>query len=141
MSPYRGLILYLRRLFVALPFTATSMGMTLAPRVEIYTVLACSKHRPEYAKHLKLSKQMGLPYDDSTGDFFSRPPLALGSPLPIDFSPAQDDTLSFESPIDSDNITVSANPDRCATDPEVQAAVAKLTLCGPYSMAVALPLD
>ncbi|KZP31830.1 MFS general substrate transporter [Athelia psychrophila] len=112
-------------LMVAVPFTASSMGMTMAPRVEIYTVLACAIHRPEYAKHLKLSKDMGLPYEEYAHDVspvLPLPPLALGTPVDLDVSPALNDTLYFEEP------AAPGGLDKCASDPQVQATVASLTL-------------
>ena len=31
-----------------IPFAAMAAAMTMAPRVEIYTQLACAAHRPDY---------------------------------------------------------------------------------------------
>lgn len=66
------------RLLLSMPFTATAFAATLAPKVEIYTELACATHRPEI--------------------------------LPAVFA-----------------FVGKANP--CASDPVVQAAVAKLSAC------------
>lgn len=118
----------------AVPFTASAMGMTMAPRVEIYTVLACSRHKPEYARHLKLSKDMGLPYDDYLDDvspILPLPPIALGAAIvDRDIHPtAANDTIYFESSASFDR--EAAAKDKCASDPEVQAAVATLAMGEP----------
>ncbi|KAF9444748.1 MFS general substrate transporter [Macrolepiota fuliginosa MF-IS2] len=72
-------------LLVALPFTAIAMSATIAPRIEVYTTLACRVIRPDI-------------YSD-----VSQPNTAVLSTV------------------------AETRPQRCAADPVVQAAVAKLS--------------
>ncbi|KZP19309.1 MFS general substrate transporter, partial [Athelia psychrophila] len=117
-------------LMVVVPFTTSAVGMAAAPRVEIYTVLACNIYRPEYGKHLKLPKNMGHPYEDYVDDVSSilpLPPIALETtPMDLVVSPALKDTIYFAPPVEG--WVVPGGLDECASDPKVQAAVATLTL-------------
>lgn len=77
---------YSDRLILISPLYTISLAATLAPRIDIYTQLACAIHKPEYTM-----RQNG-----SDTDFISVQTAPLGS----------------------------IRIDRCAADPEVQAAVA-----------------
>jgi hypothetical protein len=83
-----------------LPLTAISMSATLAPRIDVYTILACKVLRPEY------NTTADLPHLLSTQHQVAAPSFNHLS------------TITRNEP----------GPDRCATDPVVQAAVAKLTI-------------
>jgi hypothetical protein len=96
------------------------MSATLAPRIEIYTILACSTLKPEYMR-------FGLSYREDNSTLLVPNPLPGTSPLtPTSF--ASQDIVHVHlasSPDASDNFNAIA--DRCAKDPVVQAAVATLT--------------
>jgi len=125
---------YLRtrcRLLLALPFASVSTAATLAPRIEIYTILACSVHKPEYTMHLRLSKQLGLPYLEDASDLLVSNALRSGfvvSPL-LPINVASEGNIAHIYLPDASNGTDDDDKwlDRCASDPVVQAAVAKLT--------------
>ena len=118
---------------MALPFASVSTAATLAPRIEIYTILACSVHKPEYTMYLKLSKQLGLPYIEDASDLLVSNALfgSVASPLmPVNVaSEGNIAHIYFADLPDASNGTDSGDKslNRCASDPEVQAAVAKLT--------------
>ena len=118
-----------------MPFTAIAMSACAAPRVAIYTELACRVHRPDYSVGSALSSYhdvnpagQGL----NTGIGFGHshnfnmldgirmaashlqipyhPPLVVNDPDAV-FHIAQDD---------------AERQHQCAADPKVQAAVSKL---------------
>ncbi|KAJ7510054.1 major facilitator superfamily domain-containing protein [Mycena galericulata] len=99
-------------LMVATPFSTIAMSATLAPKVEIYTLLACSVHKPEIFKNM----QTYVP------SIFPRPLDAfyVNTTFPPSFDIATSNSaslvISMDEPI----------PSPCAADPVVQAAVAKL---------------
>ncbi|KAJ7219467.1 major facilitator superfamily domain-containing protein [Mycena pura] len=82
-------------LLVCTPLSTIAMSATQAPKVEVYTLLVCSVHKPEIFKH-SVPNSLASPYIGRT-TFPASFEIAAGSP-------------------------VSA----CASDPVVQAAVAKL---------------
>lgn len=90
ISPFNDPV-FRSRILVLTPFTAIAMSATLAPRIEIYTMLACSVHKPDIFERSYMSSFM---------------PSALNSNL-------------IQNARASENL--------CASDPVVQAAVAKLT--------------
>ena len=127
--PLHLLIMNDYRLIIALPFTSITLSLTLAPRIEIYTILACSAYKPEYTMHLDLSKQLGLPYVEHN---ISKPLPDFGTSLfiPTTVASERESTrIYFTSSPDESNYNESDDrrSDRCASDPAVQAAVAKLT--------------
>lgn len=100
------------------------MGMTIAPRVEVYTTLACNKHKPEYSRHIGFCKQLGLPYDDN----HTTSPVSNLQAFSGDVKPALNYTVAQFSA--NDHFTMESEKEdknQCASDPDVQAAVAKLT--------------
>lgn len=110
------------RLIAAIPFSAIAMAATMAPRIEIYTILACSVHRPEYTRNHHLAKELNLPYLGNNEFFTPGPTLGvlaghenIQQSINISFSQGQIHQSSTEDEQD------------CASDPVVQAAVAKLT--------------
>jgi hypothetical protein len=109
---------------MALPFTAAAMAATLAPRIEIYTILACSVHKPEYTMHLSKLPDSNLLVSKSSPGFGTSPSM------PANFATEQDIARTYFTGLpDASNDTEGDNKssNRCASDPEVQAAVAKLT--------------
>lgn len=114
-----------------MPFTAIAMFMCSAPRVSIYTELACKFHRPEYsADH---STNFGFGVDHTTRffrlDMISRlgvvPSLTLTNPYiisPLILNNVDDGLYSTQDATDWQR--------RCAADPKVLAAVSKLIAGG-----------
>jgi hypothetical protein len=99
-----------------MPLTSIATSATLAPRVEVYTILACAVHKPDR---------------DILGQNF--PEIALGHRVPFRGFHARSHGLIeifLESyPLLNDRSFGEANPPNqnlCATDPVVQAATAKL---------------
>lgn len=91
-----------------------TLAATVAPRIAVYTRLACIAHKPEYT-----SIDIWNPTRHALPTLFS--PFSPDQPLP--FSSKGGDAKS----------------DLCASDPVVQAAVATLTL-GEYRLGVFPPL-
>jgi MFS family permease len=88
-----------------IPLSSIAMSATIAPKVEIYTQLACAQHRLEVYNHT--------------------PPIPLSPPL-VDLNTsyvAYDHNEAFPGVIEASRKEPS---DRCKTDPVVQAAVARL---------------
>ena len=100
---------FVARLLMIMPFTSIATSATIAPRIEVYTTLACSVHRP-----------------DIFGESFRQLDI-------LDFIQHSDDhripvVAHPSSPVDiNDADTPPTRKQRCAADPVVQAAVAKLT--------------
>ena len=99
------------RLLCLMPFAAIAMSATLAPRVEIYTTLACRVHRPDIYDQ-PFSFLMGNAADSSRA--MSHVPSNL-----LDVRNFSTRGLDYNELI--------AQGKRCASDPVVQAAVAKLS--------------
>ncbi|GAW01298.1 MFS general substrate transporter [Lentinula edodes] len=97
-------------LLVLLPITSISMSATLAPKVEIYTDLACAQHKPEIADNHIPSI---TPY------------LRTTSAVAITNFPATSHNISGELP-GAIEIPTKKPSNPCKSDPVVQAAVAKL---------------
>ncbi|KAJ3502515.1 hypothetical protein NLJ89_g8854 [Agrocybe chaxingu] len=119
-------------LLAALPFTSIAWSMTIAPRIEIYTILACSVHKPDIFRQSFPGLELGLQstsshlcpevYSPSQSYMLTTPLNERLAPIYIpDFS-SLPDTLekgNSSSPGNHRNL--------CMSDPVVQAAVAKLT--------------
>lgn len=117
------------RLLVLMPFTAIASSATIAPRIEIYTMLACSVHRPDIYREV---------YPDAgIGDFQS---LALSFKYGSLSTETNDPNLPTSDVTSSELIFLpgtSADPGNtqafrppknlCAADPVVAGSVAKLT--------------
>ena len=110
------------RLLAIMPFTSIAMSATMAPRIEIYTVLACSVHKPDIFKQSFPGLELGLVEEPKQLSTHSSVQL-------IDrvYLPHLTDKLGRAA-----NGSVPTNPNLCASDPVVQAAVAKLT-AGAFS--------
>lgn len=87
-----------------LPLTSIAMGATLAPKVAIYTSLACAQHKPEIAGNSTRSIPLFVSHADNFSYDVSKDAEVSGAI-----------TISTKSPSDP-----------CKSDPVVQAAVAKL---------------
>ncbi|KAJ7039945.1 major facilitator superfamily domain-containing protein [Mycena alexandri] len=94
-------------LIIAVPFSAIAMSATFAPRVEVFTLLACTVHKPELLMGEHPISRYILPPRH-------QPPLF----------PQSDLTNQTSSPMGGMGMS-TASP--CASDPVVQAVVAKLT--------------
>ncbi|KAF5369159.1 hypothetical protein D9615_009966 [Tricholomella constricta] len=114
-------------LLVIVPFTAIAMSATIAPRIEIYTLLACSVHKPDILRQT-------LP---TLGGSFDIPGISPIMPpmLPENGKYSQD----FSVPrlgVQNDTEVPKRPGGICASDPVVQAAVAKLTAVITASMGI-----
>jgi hypothetical protein len=114
-------------LVFATPLASIGFSAIIGPRVEMYTVLACRVHAPELQyepngmlhlaqPHSLLSLNTartlhdGLSPDDPSTPLVSAQPVSLY--VPADTGPQQ---------------SYAPDRDQCASDPVVQAAVAKLS--------------
>lgn len=86
----------------------------MAPRIEIYTILACSVHKPDIFKQSFPGLELGLVEEPRQ--------------LPTHSSAQLIDRIyPSYSTNKATNESVPTKPNLCASDPVVQAAVAKLT--------------
>ena len=102
------------------PFTAIAMSSTITPRIEIYTTLACSFLRPDYGESPQQPADiLGFLHSND----YIAPAVAHQSSY-VDIS----DVFMIDNSLQNNvaGITPTRNQ-RCASDPVVQAAVAKLT--------------
>ncbi|KAF8236196.1 hypothetical protein L208DRAFT_1252513 [Tricholoma matsutake] len=105
------------------PLSAIATSACIAPRIEVYTLLACSVHKPEvFEKTLRLGGYAGFPTENSP--HIVLPPVVLANSFD-----RSDPWFSPSVPVlDVQNVSyVTAQPNPCALDPVVQAAVATLT--------------
>ncbi|TFK72774.1 MFS general substrate transporter [Pluteus cervinus] len=110
-------------LLTVVPFTSIAMGATIAPRIELYTILACSTHKPDIfndtyrdsGSHLTGWSTLHITPENS---ILKVPIMWVNTP----------DTRSAEKPSDP------KKPNLCASDPVVQAEVAKLAAFMTASM-------
>lgn len=104
-------------LLAIMPFTSIAMSATMAPRIEIYTILACSVHKPDIFKQSFPGLELGL--------------VEERRQLPTDPSTQLIDRIYLPYLTNklgqATNTSVPTKPNLCASDPVVQAAVAKLT--------------
>ncbi len=103
------------------PFTAIAMASTIAGRIEIFTLLVCSVYKPDTFKR----NYSGV---DASWIDLSAPNLAAASPSPT-LIPIYLAGLIMEPLKTGDKTTLS---NQCASDPVVQAEVAKLAAGKPY---------
>ena len=97
-----------------------AMAATMAPRIEIYTILACRAYRPE---DNRISNELNLPHLEGNELTTLGPTLGmLAARQSINIS-SQGKTHQFTTEDDQN----------CASDPDVQAVVAKLTT-GNYKL-------
>ena len=110
------------RLIIAIPFTAMSVAATMAPRIEIYTILACRVHRPEYTRNNQFSYELNLPHVG--GNELITPGPTFG--MLADYRSARQD-INISVLQGKMHQSTTEDDQNCASDPDVQAAVAKLT--------------
>ncbi|KAJ7864988.1 major facilitator superfamily domain-containing protein [Mycena olivaceomarginata] len=103
-------------LIIAVPFTGIAMSATLAPKVEVYTLIACTVHKPELLRVDHLPS--GYTPDSVAPRHAPQPKFPRSFELTTNQSV---NAMGGMSPSD-------ASP--CASDQVVQAAVAKLTTAG-----------
>lgn len=105
-------------LLALMPFSSIAWSSTIAPRVEIYTQLACAVHSPDvYDDQL-----LGLVFTNTT---------PLGAPLEVEKD--RPITVFFRDMLEAPK---NANGNRCASDPVVQVSVAKLAAAMTATMGV-----
>ncbi|KAJ3800064.1 major facilitator superfamily domain-containing protein [Lentinula aff. detonsa] len=97
-------------LLALIPITSAAMSATLAPRVEIYTDLACAQHKPEIADNHTRS----IPLSFTTVSAVTSSNFSVSAHTNAGELPG-----TIEIPVKK-----PSNP--CKTDPVVQAAVAQL---------------
>ena len=117
------------RLLVVTPFTALAGSSTITPRIEMYTTLACSILRPEYWPEYGESPQQ---LADILGSPHSNDCRIPAVPVAHQYHQSSCVNISDMFVIDKslqtyDTDTPPTRKQRCASDPVVQAAVAKLT--------------
>ena len=108
------------RLLIITPFTTIAMSSTITPRIEIYTTLACSFLRPDYGE----SPQQPA---DILGFLHSNDYIAPAVAHQSNYVDISDVFMINRSLQTDDAGTPPTRNQRCASDPVVQAAVAKLT--------------
>ncbi|KAJ7775088.1 major facilitator superfamily domain-containing protein [Mycena metata] len=100
-------------LMMATPFSTIAMSATIAPKIEIYTLLACSVHKPEIFKDRKILPASLLPSLLPRAEYQAE----------ITFPPSFDIALNNDTSPPTDE----PQPNPCGSDPVVLAAVARLT--------------
>ncbi|PPQ99088.1 hypothetical protein CVT24_009355 [Panaeolus cyanescens] len=122
-------------LLCAIPFTSIATSATIAPRIEIYTILACSVHKPDI---FKLNyPDLGLGIQTTTGPLANiSSPYWQGSYLE-DTTPHAASSNLHHGNFGSNQIDIPPEKrNLCASDPVVQAAVAKLIAAIATSMGI-----
>ncbi|KAF4615419.1 hypothetical protein D9613_002574 [Agrocybe pediades] len=128
-----------------MPFTSIAGSATIAPRIEIYTILACKVHKPEVFRQGWMGPIVGLPELfslPSTPTKFYMTEDAQLSATSLERRDPQTIYLPAVSPlaiVSSDTEPVEPPPsrrDQCSKDPVVQAAVARLTAVITTSMGI-----
>jgi hypothetical protein len=124
------------RLIGIMPLSSIAMSAALAPRIEIYTLLACSVHKPDIFQ--KIFPEFGggesLRFRLMTTelDTTSR---STGIGINSNHLLGVNGTTQLRLPnvdlsgLRLDDEPVDEKPPTCASDPIVQAEVAKLTVC------------
>ena len=104
-----------------MPFTGISASSTLALRIGIYTTLACSVLRPDYGESPQQPDIVSLLQLHSND---CRIPAVVQPSSCVDIS----DVFMIDKSLRTNGTdTPPTREQRCASDPVVQAAVAKLT--------------
>lgn len=110
LSSCEGATFLSYRILAAMPLSAMAFASTMAPRIEVYTQLACAVHSPDV-------------YNDQAG----QSPHVANFVLP---SNSDVDSLGGYSELVFDTIETRASTggrSACASDPVVLAEVAKLS--------------
>ena len=101
------------------PFAAIATSSTIAPRVEIYTTLACGIIRLDYGESPQESDIIGFLHSNNCRN----PAVGHQSSCVV----ISDIFMIDKSLQSNDADTPPTREQRCASDPVVQASVAKLT--------------
>jgi len=103
------------RLVFGAPLSSIGYSAAFAPRVEVYTQLACRVHKPEY-------------FPDSPSPLFSQPLISHVAQA-SNTSPTKTGAVDDPSYVFIPNTTYEDPETRkkCTTDPDVQAKVARLS--------------
>ena len=110
------------RLVGMMPFSAIAMSSTIAPKIEIYTFLACSVHKPDIYYSQKLPVIGGI---EGVIPVIDNSPIIPSLDQPqVDVT---HDNLGMVHISNLTNAEDNTGPQACASDPVVQAAVAKLS--------------
>ncbi|KAK0210839.1 major facilitator superfamily domain-containing protein [Desarmillaria ectypa] len=104
-------------LLVMMPFSSIAWSCTIAPKVEIYTQLACAVRSPD------------VYYDQLTGLVFTNTTMEAT----LDVRQDRSVTVFFRDMLETPK---NANSNGCASDPVVQATVAKLAAAMTATMGV-----
>ncbi|KAF9479286.1 MFS general substrate transporter [Pholiota conissans] len=116
-----------RRLLAIMPLLSVAASVTMAPKIEVYTLLACSIHRPDIYDLNRLSPELPSLYNVPTGASVLhnsiRPPLARL----ISATGIRRRSQLFDPVTAVGNGTTPDHRTQCASDPVVKTAVAKLT--------------
>ncbi|KAF8077579.1 major facilitator superfamily domain-containing protein [Lyophyllum atratum] len=109
-------------LLTIVPFTAIAMSATIAPRIEVYTLLACSVHKPDIFRQEHSTLGGGfIHFPDNTPIIL--PEFPQNEPWPLGQRTTHEPVFGLKK---DRNGTEKPGP-ACASDPVVQAAVAKLS--------------
>lgn len=113
------------RILCAVPFSAVAKSATVAPKVEVYTMLACRVHKPDIFHSMAGHDAVLMPNLLRSEHAYSAIPWASNM-VSQSNSSSQASTLFVQV---EKRDRKPANP--CAADPVVQAAVARLS-AGEY---------
>ncbi|TFK55076.1 MFS general substrate transporter [Heliocybe sulcata] len=113
------------------PFSSLTMSATIAPRIEIFTRIACKAHKPEYTSHGPADAGIFLPsaVHSRPHDNFDR--LLNGT---LEYTPSEGQVSVAYTPADLE--LYRKEQELCASDPVVQAAVAKLATVTTATMGI-----
>ena len=112
----------------AVPFSAAVKSATLAPKVEIYTLLACRVHKPDIYHESRI-------YDAFSEVVAPRVDFArtIESDLKFPWAPINNSLVGTEAEERQNFVVLTGRAigkkpnSPCAADPTVQAAVARLS--------------
>ncbi|KAF9014116.1 major facilitator superfamily domain-containing protein [Cyathus striatus] len=112
-----------------LPLTAIATSATIAPKIEIYTMLVCSVHKPDIFKQNFPNGGLGGNIDVASAllssDMHRNTSMGMGIKHVISSFTGANETVPLPS-----------KPNLCASDPVVQAAVAQLSTVITTSMGI-----
>jgi hypothetical protein len=113
-----------------MPFSSIAMSATIAPRIEIYTMLACSVHKPDIFRQNFPGIELGLhtTIHEISGLDFRVPSSDIPTSSDIHMAHVFPGIYPFlDSPPKNGSTPPPKKGNLCASDPVVLAAVAKLT--------------
>ncbi|KAF8583728.1 MFS general substrate transporter [Ramaria rubella] len=100
-----------------------SRGMTMAPRIEVYTQIACDDIHPSLTSPPPLSPNASLSFPLTLSDFHLASPLMFDSTIPptLLYTPQSIEMVHRD---EKDNFHVATPSDDCLRDPAVQSRAA-----------------